>query len=81
MAFGIAVILYGTQGLQEGNGPIDLRAAMAVKLDSLACTASELLIHMHITYMVWALLAASEATSSSKQPEVKYDLRFEISDP
>ena len=27
-----------------------------------------LLIHVHITYMVWALLAASKAPSSSKQP-------------
>ena len=40
-----------------------------------------LLIHVHITYMVWTLLAASEATSSFRQPEVKYVLRFEISDP
>ena len=27
-----------------------------------------LLIHVHIVYMVWALLAASEATTASKQP-------------
>ena len=27
-----------------------------------------LLIHVHIAYMVWALLAASEATTASKQP-------------
>ena len=28
-----------------------------------------LLIHVHIVYMVWALLAASEATTASKQPQ------------
>ena len=28
-----------------------------------------LLIHVHIDYMVWALLAASEATKASKQPQ------------
>ena len=28
-----------------------------------------LLIHVHIAYMVWALLAASEATTASKQPQ------------
>ena len=27
-----------------------------------------LLIHVHIVYMVWTLLAASEATTASKQP-------------
>ena len=27
-----------------------------------------LLIHVHIVYMVWALLAACEATTASKQP-------------
>ena len=27
-----------------------------------------LLIHVHIVYMVWFLLAASEATTASKQP-------------
>ena len=26
------------------------------------------LLHVHIVYMVWALLAASEATTASKQP-------------
>ena len=28
-----------------------------------------LLIHVHIVYMVWSLLAASEATTASKQPQ------------
>ena len=28
-----------------------------------------LLIHVHIVYMVWAFLAASEATTASKQPQ------------
>ena len=28
-----------------------------------------LLIHVHIAFMVWALLAASEATTASKQPQ------------
>ena len=28
-----------------------------------------ILIHVHIAYMVWALLAASEATTASKQPQ------------
>ena len=28
-----------------------------------------LLIHVHIAYMVWALLAGSEATTASKQPQ------------
>ena len=28
-----------------------------------------LLIHGHIAYMVWVLLAASEATTASKQPQ------------
>ena len=28
-----------------------------------------LLIYVHIAYMVWALLAASEATTASKQPQ------------
>ena len=28
-----------------------------------------LLVHVHIAYMVWALLAASEATTASKQPQ------------
>ena len=27
-----------------------------------------LLIHVHIAYMVWAFLAATEATTASKQP-------------
>ena len=27
-------------------------------------------IHVHIAYMVWALLAASEATTASKQPRM-----------
>ena len=27
-----------------------------------------LLIHVHIVYMVWVLLASSEATTASKQP-------------
>ena len=36
-----------------------------------------LLIHVHIAYMVWTLLAASEATAASKTAlEVKSDLRF-----
>ena len=29
-----------------------------------------LLIHVHIAYMVWAILAASEATTASKQPQI-----------
>ena len=28
-----------------------------------------LLVHVHIVYMVWALLLASEATTASKQPQ------------
>ena len=36
-----------------------------------------LLIHVHIAYVIWALLATSEFTTAS---EVKSDPRFEISD-
>ena len=28
-----------------------------------------LLIHVHIAYMIWGLLAASKATTTSKQPQ------------
>ena len=41
-----------------------------------------LLILVHIVYLVWALLAASEATTAPKTAsEVKSNLIFEISDP
>ena len=41
-----------------------------------------LYIHLHIAYMVWTLLAASEATNSLQTAsEFDSDLRFKISDP
>ena len=39
-----------------------------------------LLIHVHIAHIVRALMAASEATTATKQPQVRSNLRFKISD-
>ena len=35
-----------------------------------------LLIHVHIVYILWALLAASEATTASKQPRRSYPISY-----
>ena len=52
------------------GGQYSLQTASVVRSD-LRFEISDpnyLLIHVHIAYMVWALLAASEATTASKQP-------------
>ena len=52
------------------RGHYSLQTASEVKSD-LRFKISDpnyLLIHVHIAYMVWTLLAASEATTASKQP-------------
>ena len=62
------------------RGLHSLQTASEVKSDLVfeISDPNYLLIYVHIAYMVWALLAACEATTASK---VKSDLRFEISDP
>ena len=62
--------LYGMGPFGSLWGHHSLQTALEVKSD-LRFQISDpkyLLIHMHIAYMVWALLAASEATTASQQP-------------
>ena len=52
------------------RGHHSLQIASEVKSDHIfeISDPNYLLIHVHIAYMVWALLEASEATTTSKQP-------------
>ena len=65
-------------------GYFDLRTASEIKSDIRLefSDAKYLHSHVHIAYMVWAPLAASEAATSSKQPR-RSNLTsvFQISDP
>ena len=49
-------------------GHCSLKTASDVDVSFEISDPNYLLIHVHIAYMVWALLAASEATTASKQP-------------
>ena len=53
------------------GGQYSLQTASEVKSDPRfeISDINYLHIHIHIAYMVWALLAASEATTASKQPQ------------
>ena len=53
------------------RGHYSLQTAFKVKSDLIfeISDPNYLLIHVHIAYMVWALLAASEATTAFKQPQ------------
>ena len=65
-----AYYLYGMGTFGRLRGHYSLQTASEDKFD-LRFEISDpnyLLIHVHIVSMVWALLAASEVTSSSKQP-------------
>ena len=65
-------------------GHYSLQTASKVKSD-LRFEISDpnyLLIHVHIVYMVWTLLAASEATTASKQPRrSKLSLQMKLGAP
>ena len=63
--------LGGHYGLQTAS---EVRSALRFEISDL----NYLHIHVHIVYMVWTLLAASEATTAS---EVKTESAGEIGDP
>ena len=66
-----AYCLYGVDPFGSLWGHYSLQTASEVKSD-LRFEISDpiyLLFHVHIAYMVWPLLAASEATTASKQPQ------------
>ena len=53
--------LRGHYGLQTAS---EVRSGLRFEISDL----NYLHIHVHIAYMVWTLLTASEATTASKQP-------------
>ena len=53
--------LWGHYGLQTA---LEVQYVLIFEISE----CNYLFIHVHIAYMVWALLAASEATTASKQP-------------
>ena len=59
--------LRGHYGLQTAS---EVRSDLRFEISDL----NYLHIHVHIAYMVWTLLTASEATMASKQPQ-RSDLR------
>ena len=70
-AYPCAYCLYGVGPFGSLWGHHSLQTASEVKSD-LRFEISDpnyLLIHVHIDYMIWALLAASEAITASKQPQ------------
>ena len=66
-----AYCLYGMDHFGSIRGHYSLQTALEVKSDLIfqISDPNYLLIHVHITSMVWALLAASEVTTASKQPQ------------
>ena len=65
-----AYCLYGMDHFGSLKGHYSLQTASEVNSDLIfqISDPNYLLIHVHIAYMAWTILAASEVTTASKQP-------------
>ena len=59
----------GPFGSLRGHHSLQIASEVKSNLRFETSDPNYLLIHVHIAYMEWALLAASKATTASKQPQ------------
>ena len=67
----------GSFGSLQGHHSLQTASEVKSDLRFEISDPNYLLIHVHIVYMIWSLLSASEATTASKQP-LRSKLRLQV---